>query len=566
MFTGMETTQSNGLPQPGGSNVLSQFLNQLDVQRSPEDTVYQYSYDPATQQYTSMKSGGIARAQAAGRHGDDRLVHMSSAELAALRSLARRHGRDLTINPETGLPEAFGIKDILPVAAAGALMFFGGPAGLAIGEGLGLSGALAQGVGMGLLSGGITTALTGDIKKGATTGLLSGLTAGAMYSPSGVPTPTSNVSTPVAGAQISPIGAPTAPTISGISGNFPTSFADGISQGPTISASSVAPVTPPPTTAGGFTPTKPSFFDVSGTPTVAQTVGSAGPSSPVDLGTSQPGMFAASNAPAPATGLGSKIADWWGELTPKEKLMTGGAGIMATSALAPKPKFTFASTKGNGNIRPYTYTRTQKEGAYPTGPTYGSNGLPILDTRERSYFDDYYTALPIYKAAVGGSVPPTGPVERMSQNIVGGGGMYPQSQMEHTYFATPTQMPASAEVIAADYDTKTNPFTGEPTANMAGGGLPPLGGYSDGGRLLKGPGDGVSDSIPATIAGKQPARLADGEFVIPARIVSELGNGSTDAGAKQLYAMMDRVQKARQKSAKKGKFAIDSKAGKYLPA
>ena len=99
------------------------------------------------------------------------------------------------------------------------------------------------------------------------------------------------------------------------------------------------------------------------------------------------------------------------------------------------------------------------------------------------------------------------------------------------------------------------------------GGLGNLGGYSDGGRLLKGPGDGVSDSIPATIGRKQqPARLADGEFVIPARIVSELGNGSTDAGAKKLYAMMDRVQRARGKTTGKNKVAANSRAEKYLPA
>jgi hypothetical protein len=100
-----------------------------------------------------------------------------------------------------------------------------------------------------------------------------------------------------------------------------------------------------------------------------------------------------------------------------------------------------------------------------------------------------------------------------------------------------------------------------------GGGLGTLGSYSDGGRLLKGPGDGVSDSIPATIGQKQqPARLADGEFVIPARIVSELGNGSTDAGAKKLYAMMDRVQRARGKTTGKNKVAANSRAEKYLPA
>jgi hypothetical protein len=93
-----------------------------------------------------------------------------------------------------------------------------------------------------------------------------------------------------------------------------------------------------------------------------------------------------------------------------------------------------------------------------------------------------------------------------------------------------------------------------------------LGGYSDGGRLLKGPGDGVSDSIPATIGNRQPARLADGEFVVPARIVSELGNGSTEAGARKLYAMMDRVQKARGKTTGKNRVAANTRSDKYLPA
>jgi len=104
---------------------------------------------------------------------------------------------------------------------------------------------------------------------------------------------------------------------------------------------------------------------------------------------------------------------------------------------------------------------------------------------------------------------------------------------------------------------------------MARGGMAQqfnLGDYSDGGRLLRGPGDGVSDSIPATIGNKRPARLADGEFVVPARIVSELGNGSTEAGARKLYAMMDRVQAARRGSIGKGKVAKNSRADKYLPA
>ena len=95
---------------------------------------------------------------------------------------------------------------------------------------------------------------------------------------------------------------------------------------------------------------------------------------------------------------------------------------------------------------------------------------------------------------------------------------------------------------------------------MMGGGH--LGSYSDGGRLLKGPGDGMSDDIPAKIGKKQPARLADGEFVVPADVVSGLGNGSTDAGAKKLYAMMDKVRHARTGTKKQGK-QINSQ--KYMP-
>ena len=83
------------------------------------------------------------------------------------------------------------------------------------------------------------------------------------------------------------------------------------------------------------------------------------------------------------------------------------------------------------------------------------------------------------------------------------------------------------------------------------------------GGYLDGQGDGMSDSIPATIGGKQPARLADGEFVIPADVVSHLGNGSSKAGSKRLYAMLDKVRQARTGNKKQGK---EIKAEKYLPA
>jgi hypothetical protein len=160
------------------------------------------------------------------------------------------------------------------------------------------------------------------------------------------------------------------------------------------------------------------------------------------------------------------------------------------------------------------------------------------------------------------------------QNYAPGGITNSRQAAVQSYIASAQKTPQGmkdllAKAQSGDYDAMIAMNTIQDTPNQnyaAGGGIYNLGGYSDGGRLLKGPGDGVSDDIPAQIGAKQPARLADGEFVIPARIVSELGNGSTDAGAKRLYSMMDRVQKGRKKSVGKDKVAVDSKAYKHLPA
>lgn len=333
----------------------------------------------------------------------------------------------------------------------------------------------------------------------------------------------------------------------------------------------------------------------------------------------------------------------------KQLLGYGLAGSAALSLLGGMNQKKIPSQPSTPSyIRPYTYSSSQTPatGQYPNPyatTQYDMAGNPVVDTRERNYFDQEYTAQPPYQAAGGGLMAVGGPVERMSANDMQPG-MYPMGMIDKTAYAVPTQRPASMEVVRSDYDAPVNPMTGLPTMKMAFGGMTPiieqlvnnrqniapqyqydptaqrytdvtpeqaqqsgimgliarleadkayglpsysynptdqkyqelamggsageynLGGYSDGGRLLKGPGDGVSDDIPAMIGKKQPARLADGEFVIPARIVSEIGNGSTDAGARRLYAMMDRVQAKRQKSAKKGKFAMNTKAEKELPA
>jgi hypothetical protein len=232
-------------------------------------------------------------------------------------------------------------------------------------------------------------------------------------------------------------------------------------------------------------------------------------------------------------------------------------------------------------------------------PTYAPGSVYVPQYR------DYTTAAEggIMKAYQTG-----GPVERMSQMNTAmnpQGGLYPQGMIDKTQYAVPTQRPVSSEMVmdTPGYE-RSNPMLmaeggiagmledakyqgltpeayqqiyGRGNAieemqkalkegkmiNMADGGISSLGGYSDGGRMLKGPGDGMSDSIPGVIAGKQPARLADGEFVVPADVVSHLGNGSTDAGAKQLYSMMDKVRKARTG---KKKQAPAVKANRYMPA
>jgi hypothetical protein len=126
---------------------------------------------------------------------------------------------------------------------------------------------------------------------------------------------------------------------------------------------------------------------------------------------------------------------------------------------------------------------------------------------------------------------------------------------------------AFAKDVLRRYPVEYRRLTGEDieAMGMAGGGLASLNAFKAGGRprFLKGGGDGMSDDIPATIDGKQKAALSDGEFVIPADVVSHLGNGSSRAGAKKLYSMMDNIRKARTG---KERQAPEVKADRYMPA
>jgi hypothetical protein len=115
------------------------------------------------------------------------------------------------------------------------------------------------------------------------------------------------------------------------------------------------------------------------------------------------------------------------------------------------------------------------------------------------------------------------------------------------------------------YATMPRGASGGTVQGYAAGGIASLPTYKAGGRFLRGGGDGMSDSIPAVIEGRNPQRaaLADGEFVVPADVVSHIGNGSSEAGSRKLYAMMDKIRDARTGRKKQ---APKINPDKFLPA
>jgi hypothetical protein len=327
---------------------------------------------------------------------------------------------------------------------------------------------------------------------------------------------------------------------------------------PATAAVPTAPTVPTNTLGTGTYPTAP---DLTTSVTSGQPLGVPAAPTPTPTPVGAP-------TPAPASSLlgapqGIPIQD---------AVMSKYGAASGISTLAGSQEEPKAPTPADpGMIRPYTYERTKNVDAFQDTPT---SGYAPLSSRERNYFaDSKYTAQTPYKAPGPEYMAAGGPVETMSNQVaMGANTMYPMANMATSSFATPYQSPVSTNMLSPTSDSPVG-MTGEPSmqgTRMAGGGQVPqyglggaLGGYSDGGRMLKGPGDGMSDNIPAVIGKKQPARLADGEFVVPADVVSHLGNGSTDAGAKQLYAMMDKIRAARTGTKKQGK-QINPR--KYMPA
>ena len=557
-----------------------------------------------------------------GRGPDTELVHMTKGEVHGLQSLAKAHGGSLTINPHTGLAEAGFLSSILPMVAGAAAMYFTG--GAAAPWIAGMSNAAVIGAGIG----GATTLATGSLKKGLMAGLgayggaglAGGIAAagtGALSAEAGAAAPSAlgagNAVTPVIEAGAAAPSALAAP----VSVAAPTAVsapAADMTAGGYLDAPMQAAYTPPPMAATIAPAPNIPMTDYATAyakdQAAEQAVGAK------LAGATQGDIYGA--------GLKSITASPTAAMDFAKANSGALMGIGASALGSMGPSTLNAPAANPGMIRPYTFSRTQNAPSDAIGAQY----TPGQSTRERQWFNDQYTAGTPYKAPgpeymAGGGIARAapmnskmaafsaasdklntqqglrdtiaaaktgdraalsalqgagydlnnlntfaggGPVEQMSNaNAIGANTGYPMADIHTGAYATPYQQPMSQNVVQGAQDAATDPYTGQATF-AAGGGISNLGGYSDGGRLLRGPGDGVSDSIPAQIGQKQPARLADGEFVVPARIVSELGNGSTEAGSRQLYAMMDRVQNARKKSIGKDKVATNSRAAKLLPA
>jgi hypothetical protein len=564
-----------------------------------------------------------------GRGKDKMLVHMDKGEVASLQKIAMAHGGSLTINPQTGLPEAGFLSAILPMVAGAGLMMIPG----------------MQAWGAGAIVGALKTAQSGSLKQGIMAGLGAYGGAGLAGSAGAAGATQAGVNATNAGASAAQgleatEAARSAANIAAQQSAVPSIAATtgNVAAGATPLASSTQAFNA--ATQGGvngltMTPAE-SFGATNPTAGIqpAQAVqGAGGPqynidgmglSSPTPTPTATPSSFADMNASQRLQAMkeGASFSNAGDFISANPKTSVAALGSVAYG-MKKDPAAPAAPDKDMGQRYSYSADKTNPLPA-PDVPSYdqmlyGSGNYG----RQQKYFSPSYSpisasaAKDLYHFAGGG------PVEQMSnQATLGANTMYPMANMRTSAFATPYQDPQSTNMMSSMAPSgggTVNMMSGEPNMQgtrlaeggeaednsflaavgrsfgvrpkkqdenpglkyaynqdqgqyqqMATGGISDahynLGGYSDGGRLLRGPGDGVSDSIPAVIGKKQPARLADGEFVVPARIVSELGNGSTEAGARKLYAMMDRIQSARKKTVGKGKVAHNSRSSKYLPA
>jgi hypothetical protein len=566
--------------------------------------------------------------QSAGRGDDSMLVHMTPKEVGGLQALAMAHGGSLTINPETGLPEAGFLSSLLPTLIG---------AGLTVASGGALSPLMAAGLtgaGYGLYTGNLGKGLMAGLGAYGGAGLGAGLSAagtGATFVDDAVMAGGNAAGAQAAGqatanqviakqALEEAAKAPFSTAGQGLkalaSEGGRSAFMSGMSNAAPYSglasgASLLGALTPENTRLGGGSQKsliRPYTFERTQNPEAYAPSPTAYSGQP--FRSSEQNYFNdrfTALDPYSAPGPEYKAA---GGLT---ALAVGGpvetmSAMNAVGENLGYPQSQFQTDiYSNPNVqRPEAMNMIAPSGdvavdAYTGEQKFGAGGLSIKSAATPKTTGGYeYSYDPKTQQFTQLSAPT--PAKSSSSGFFGSGIMDALGQIQQTVqtpetpakpftpvvtggiaapamqpVAQPTQIapvalpayqtPEQQLGLEGFYDYMNQQLAGmRKSQGMAAGGISHLGDYSDGGRLLKGPGDGVSDSIPASIGNRQPARLADGEFVIPARIVSELGNGSTEAGARKLYAMMDRVQNARKKSVGKKKVAVDSKAEKLLPA
>jgi hypothetical protein len=473
-----------------------------------------------------------------GRNGDSTLVHMTPGEVQSLQTIAKAHGGSLTINPATGLAEANFLKSLLPMIAGAALSPFITPMGAAAVVG-GFEGIRSKDVGKGLLAG---------------LGAFGGANLAGSLSAAAVPNAAPGFAQTATGLNVIPseavsMGATTTPTTfanmsSGAQNlyNTPGGMTDFLGSNKMNLAMSAAPgvsdaMTPKPIdeiapekSSGrylasdfeGYDPRRPNPYY-----------------SPMGLGyAAQGGMMP--NDLAYAEGGGVKKKEEAALPQPKSELMQN----------------MFKGLSGQPGLKAYQVTDPISQALpYMMGAKMRSIMGEELQDKMAGMFGP--PTAPVVGNVMGYEIDPrTGQV--YTPRGLGYGG-YAEGGMIDPMQRMPNGGLAALQGMRDGYGASQTMDGNIP--QMADGGS--IGGYSDGGRMLKGPGDGMSDSIPATIGNRQPARLADGEFVVPADVVSHLGNGSTDAGAKKLYGMMDKIRKARTGTKKQGK---QIKPEKYMPA
>jgi len=468
--------------------------------------------------------------QQKGRGKDQMLVHMTPKEVQGLQALAKAHGGSLTINPETGLPEAGFLEQILPIVAMAAATYFtagaAAPAlsaalaaeGMAVGTAATVGGAMA-GAGAGAGVGAIGAAAQGkDVGQGALYGGLGGAISGGMgaYGGAGDVAGEAAKTTAQTGQVVDSVnqGAQATDTIKQVAG-------PGMPQVPSASipADQVANL---PYSGQGSTNTVPEGYKLN------------------EFGD-------AYKAPPPQQNFLQKLVNNPSVPTPSVEDNKAVPPSYYSTMSTPGKAMTQVLPGIGADIGMNTVAGVNNTTEDPAGSavTLSPNFQGYTPPQPKPYYQAQYTRY----AADGGLM------------ALSGGGDPAKKKQRANLTADRTMAAMSADQAGlamlnnARYGanmTGTSPLRsgmtlGDLPANAvagARGGLADLGGYSDGGRLLKGPGDGMSDNIPAQIGRKQPARLADGEFVVPADVVSHLGNGST-AGAKRLYAMMDKVRTAR---------------------